>query len=306
MPRKKVTQNEFLPLEFLESQNAAADTPEPKIKPITHPIWTENKAKLIERYLLYFVFITHHGTYIDGFAGPQEPDKPEMWAARLVLESEPRWLRHFHLFDINPDQIARLESLKAAQPTHDSKGGRINRDINIYPGDFNENVHNLLTSGSITQKEATFCLLDQWTTQCHWSSLQALANYKEAGNNKIELFYFLAVGWLGRTIAGTTQNKQKLRDWWGGDDWEQLRGVRKYKQADIIAQRFKKEFGYKSVKSWPIFERPEKGGKIMYYMIHATDHPEAPRLMARAYDRAVFTEPYEQLQMEFGTEPVRS
>ena len=25
----------------------------------------------------------------------------------------------------------------------------------------------------------------------------------------------------------------------------------------------------------------------MYYMIHATDHPEAPHLMARAYDKAI-------------------
>jgi hypothetical protein len=25
----------------------------------------------------------------------------------------------------------------------------------------------------------------------------------------------------------------------------------------------------------------------MYFMIHATDHPDAPHLMARAYDKAV-------------------
>lgn len=41
-----------------------------------NPIWTGCKAKLIERYLFYFVQITFHGTYIDAFAGPQEPDKP--------------------------------------------------------------------------------------------------------------------------------------------------------------------------------------------------------------------------------------
>lgn len=38
----------------------------------------------------------------------------------------------------------------------------------------------------------------------------------------------------------------------------------------------------------------------MYYMIHATDHPEAPRLMSRAYQRAVQPkEPAEQLSLEF-------
>ena len=28
-------------------------------------IWTENKAKLIERYLYYFVLVTKHGTYVE-------------------------------------------------------------------------------------------------------------------------------------------------------------------------------------------------------------------------------------------------
>ena len=56
------------------------------------------------------------------------------------------------------------------------------------------------------------------------------------------------------------------------------------------------EFGYKSVKAWPIYERAD-GGNTMYYMIHATDHPEAPKLMSRAYRRAVHPlEPLEDLQ----------
>ena len=60
-------------------------------------MWTAHKARFIERYLYYFVLVTKHGTYIDGFAGPQQPDDAEMWTAKRVLESEPRWLRHFYL-----------------------------------------------------------------------------------------------------------------------------------------------------------------------------------------------------------------
>ena len=74
--------------------------PEPRIKPLQFPVWTEKKAQLIERYLYYFVLITKHGTYIDGFAGPQQPDRPEMWAAKLVVENEPKRLNHFYLFDV--------------------------------------------------------------------------------------------------------------------------------------------------------------------------------------------------------------
>ncbi len=48
-----------------------------KLPRLRHPVWTEHKANLIARYLYYFVLITKHGTYIDGFAGPQRPENPE-------------------------------------------------------------------------------------------------------------------------------------------------------------------------------------------------------------------------------------
>ena len=74
--------------------------PQQKVfRSLDRPLWTEHKAKLISRYLYYFVLITRHGVYIDGFAGPQQPDQPDSWAAKLVLESEPRWMREFALCD---------------------------------------------------------------------------------------------------------------------------------------------------------------------------------------------------------------
>jgi len=45
--------------------------PEPLTNVGQNPVWTDNKARFIMLYLRYFVYITHHGTYIDGFAGPQ-------------------------------------------------------------------------------------------------------------------------------------------------------------------------------------------------------------------------------------------
>src|SRR6478609_5052656 len=90
---------------------------EPKVLSSSTPVWTDNKAHFIMRYLRYFVFITKHGTYIDGFAGPQEECMTDCWAAKLVLESEPRWIRHFHLCDEKRSQVKLLEHLKAAQPS---------------------------------------------------------------------------------------------------------------------------------------------------------------------------------------------
>src|SRR4051812_8639338 len=82
------------------------------VKRIDHPLWTENKAKLIERYLFLFALVTKHGTYIDCFAGPQQPGKPEMWAAKLVLDNRPALIRNFHLCEIKKTKVNALESLR--------------------------------------------------------------------------------------------------------------------------------------------------------------------------------------------------
>src|SRR5689334_25365208 len=115
--------------------NLFSEMPPPADKPLKfapahRPIWTENKAKLIERYLYYFVLVTKHGAYIDGFAAPQDPNNPGSWAAKLVLESKPAYLREFWLCDVNKNGVAALEAMVATLP-------RVrNRTINVVQGDF--------------------------------------------------------------------------------------------------------------------------------------------------------------------------
>lgn len=53
--------------------------------------------------------------------------------------------------------------------------------------------------------------------------------------------------------------------------------------------RFRTEFGYKHVYPFPIYQKRD-GGRTMYWMIHATDHPVAPRLMHQAYRNALNVE----------------
>ena len=260
-------------------------------KKLTQPFWTENKAKLVARYLYYFVLITRHGAYIDGFAGPQKPDKPEMWAAKLVLESEPRWLRNFFLFEKDRNQYKHLCDLKNSQPPG------VNRKIHLYHKDFNSAIESFLRGNPIGEKEASFCLLDQRTFECHWSTVVELANYKTQGM-KIELFYFLSASWFDRAMYAS-KNEGLLRAFWGREDWEILRGLKSLDRAVLFCNRIKNEFRYHSVTPWPIFDRKD-GGRIMYHMIHASDHPLAPNLMHRAYHKAVQPEEsMEQLRLDF-------
>ena len=235
------------------------------------------------------MLITKHGTYIDGFAGPQQPDRPEMWAAKLVIENEPRRLNHFYLFDKGRAAIHSLKTLR---------NNNLDRNIVIYPGDFNKNILKLLNSGDIKQTEATFCLLDQRTFECHWASVKAIADYKKSGY-KIELFYFLPNSWLERAFSGV-RNAVVLQEWWGRNDWSKLVTMNRSDRLEAFRSRFKAELGYITVKAWPIYEK-QGSGTVVYYMIHATDHPEAPKLMERAYNQAVLPkETVEQLKLELG------
>jgi three-Cys-motif partner protein len=254
-----------------------------KLRPLKNPIWTENKARLIERYLYYFVLITKHGTYIDGFAGPQYADKLDAWAARLVLEAEPKWLRRFFLCDKGNSQYAALERLRDEQPAR--KLGQPKRIVELYHDDFNAAVEKILATGKIGAKEATFCLIDQRTFECKWTTLETLARHKPNDQNKIELFYFLAASWLPRALAAQ-RAQSVVASWWGRDDWRSLRGMKDFDRAELVCRRFKDELGYRSALAWPIRSK-QHGGRIHYHMIHASDHDEAPKLMYRAYHRAV-------------------
>ncbi|HEX9119701.1 MAG TPA: three-Cys-motif partner protein TcmP [Terriglobales bacterium] len=269
--------------------------PELKLPRLRDPIWTGNKASLVARYLYYFVLITHHGTYIDGFAGPQDPKHRNMWAAKLVLDSEPKFITKFFICDAARAQVKRLTELKAQQPKEPK------RLIEIFAGDFNRRVDEILVPETVSKSQAAFCLLDQRTFECEWSTLKKLAAYKADTSNRIELFYFLATGWLHRALAGVRKpaTAAQVSRWWGRDDWGFLRELSGEQIRDLVVSRFKAELGYKYVMPFPIFERAESE-VVMYYMIHATDHDVAPSLMARAYRRAVRKrESAEQFAIDF-------
>lgn len=63
--------------------------------------------------------------------------------------------------------------------------------------------------------------------------------------------------------------------WWGRGDWRRLIGFRSIDIAEQVRARFRADLGYKHVAAYPICES-KKTNRIMYYMIHASDHEEAP------------------------------
>jgi three-Cys-motif partner protein len=269
---------------------------EPKLsRPIENPVWTGCKAELIARYLKYFVYITKHGTYIDGFAGPQRKNKVNFWSAKLVIESRPRWLRHFRLFELDPESVQMLRDMVGVQPPPDKEKSEPKRSVEVIQGNVNQTLPCFLNASPILSKEATFCLLDQRTFECDWATVQTVAAHKSEGN-KIEIFYFFPEGWLHRSVAGMKINKEeRMEKWWGSKDWRKLLDLDKTRRSIQLCERFKNELGFKYAVPFPIYGPGRR--KVYYYMIHASDHDEATKLMARAYRNATVPESEEQIEM---------
>jgi three-Cys-motif partner protein len=212
-----------------------------------------------------------------------------------VLESQvrPKRLRNFFLFDAVPSQVEKLEALRdGLQPLPSN----LRRRVEVTQGDFNDAVVDFLNKGEIPI-EPTFCLLDQRTFECRWSTVEALASYKPEGT-KIEIFYFLPIAWLDRAFSATSKEEtfRSIAEWWGREDWRSLQDMKNRDRAKLFTQRFK-DLGYVDVKPWPIYS-DASSSRVMYYMIHATDHQDAPDLMRRAYERVGLHAPSSHLQLE--------
>lgn len=245
------------------------------------PDQTNAKSKLIAEYIRLFQQITRGGLYIDGFAAPQSRDHEEAWTARRVLEIEPKWIRAFWLCDIDPGGISQLRKLKELH--HRSPRSRY---VSVVEGDFNQLVTGILKTSKMRRKTAVFALLDQRTAECHWQTVQAIA--ARAGRTKIEMLYFLGTSWLHRSLtqSKTPERLAALDRWWGSSSWNELKNMSQVGIVERVGKRFSEELNYRYVKPYPILQL-EDGNRVAFYLIHASDHPEAPKLMDRAFMKIV-------------------
>lgn len=237
-------------------------------------MWTEHKAELIAAYLKGFCWVTKSGVYLDAFSGPQDEKGLEdsNWAAKNTLELTPRFLKQFVLFEKSKTQITHLELLKSRHTQ---------QHVEVVPGDMNEELPAWLEANPIKNTMPTFCLVDQRNTECDWKTLEIVAAHKK-GQYKIEIFYFLPVGWIQRS---TKSSKDRAANYerWLGPAWEDFPRDTRYEQYTFFVEQMQNRLGYKYVMPLGITDREGEGGELMFYMIHASDHPEAPKIMNRAY-----------------------
>lgn len=243
------------------------------------PLHTNAKSRLICEYISKYQLVTHGGLFIDGFSAPQRRSDAEAWTARRVLELEPKWIRSFWLCDLDPEGLLLLKKLKAEHHRQPRS-----RSVWVIEGDFNVKVHTILKSPRLRRRTPVFALLDQRNTECHWSTVRAIA--ARAGDRKIEMLYFLGTSWIHRSLTQATRPETQLSidRWWGDDTWRQLIGLSQPQIVQTMADRFKLELGYNYVTPYPVMRDKLTASKV-FYLIHASDHADAPKLMTRAYKR---------------------
>lgn len=253
-----------------------------KFKQLDGAIWTRRKALLIQTYLRLFVRITFRGTYIDAFAGPQEEhQEATTWAARRVWEFDPgpklRRIDKFELFEENKQSIEFIRNMLSQTPTN-------KRTVHVHRGDSNILLPERLLASPV--KGPAFCLLDQRSDECNWNTVRAVASHKK-GEMKIEVFYFVMAGWLDRYRSGIADRNrdEKFQKWWGHPEFSALEKASPERAAELFADRFKNELGYAFAYPYPIYDNisPSEKGVVKFYMIHATDHPDATELMRRSF-----------------------
>jgi hypothetical protein len=69
-----------------------------------------------------------------------------------------------------------------------------------------------------------------------------------------------------------------------------------------MCRRFQTELGYWFAMAWAIYAVNETN-RVLYYMIHASDYPEAPKLMERAYTDTVWSQGGKQLKIALPETP---
>ena len=237
-------------------------------------LWTEQKSTLVCEYLHLFLLLAKSGVYLDLFAGPQREGYSEDWTIKRVLERRTTGptFKYFAACDLSPEQVSRLRTLR-------NEHGNRGFTFKIYEGDANAKIDSMLSDAPISAKIPCFCLIDQRTLECDWKTIQKIAEFKQEGM-KIEILYFLAEGWLNRSWKSRKDTRARI--WWGRDDYLRFLDQRPVDRANELCDRFKEELAYEYAEPWAIYKHGSTG-RTMYYLIHASDHGDARRLMSEAY-----------------------
>jgi three-Cys-motif partner protein len=269
--------------------------------------WARDKLELLRLYLLAYRRVAGAGgVYLDGFSGSgivkiQGEEEERLGSAALALKL--RMFSRFYLYELDPATMKQLErNIKLRFPQKQWIRVRWRE------GDFNQRVLTDLEQELIPKAKPTFAFLDPNSTQLDWSTVEALARYKDGpGLYKVEMvILFNTDQALVRLVrreqssdyATSADARTMDRVMGGRDAWWDLND-KNFSAMRLMGRYVERlrSLGYLDVRAIPILDPATKVRQ--YFLVHASDHPAAAGLMEWSERAAAPTRKPEQTERLF-------
>lgn len=269
--------------------------------------WTEQKLAMLADYLPAFTTASKAAgktLYLDLFAGDtrnisRTTGKPIDGSPRVALSTSPEFDKVV-LFELS-GQASRLRAELGA----DFPG----RDVDVVTGDCNDRIRQTLASLSALAWAPSFALVDQYTAEVHWTTLQALSTFRRSKRGfRTELWLLFAPSMIRRGLA--SEKEEAVEDFtvrvdalFGSTQWHAIHRARlentitpeqhRDELVNLMRWRLENELGYATTHAFNMYN---VSGVPLYTMIFATSNPTGEKIMGHVYDKAARLRP--QMQAE--------
>ncbi|BCJ53027.1 hypothetical protein Asp14428_45020 [Actinoplanes sp. NBRC 14428] len=262
--------------------------------------WTRHKLQILEDYLAEFSRAAKNvdeRIYLDLFAGwpenqSRETDELILGSARRAIEVRPAFTR-IGLFELE-GKAERLE--RAIRHAYPGRPG-----IKVFPGDCNATVPQALRQLRILKLDwaPTFAFVDQFDSEIKWSTLQQIAQFRQAKYTKAEMWILFATGMYprGLNLHGEGMNARygdTLTEMIGSEEWVPIAqdtrsgdlspADARDEWVNLFRWRLEHDLGYRHTYG---FTMRNTGGQEIYDMVFATDHQAGDRIMRHLYGKAI-------------------
>lgn len=258
--------------------------------------WTQGKLDILRRYLDAFTTASKSASeriYLDLFAGQPNNVKrftgePMEGSARLALQTDNPPFTRLRFFEMSPRAAKLRERIGADFPA---------RDAIVFEDDCNESINTALANLRPWRWAPSFAFIDPNGPHFRWTTLEALAAFKESGRTKVELWILFPAGLSTRMLpvdGGVRErDAELLTAMYGTDQWREIYQGRldnllsarqaREQYVNLIRWRIERELGYRFSADLDILNAH---GVSLYHMIFATDNTAGERIMMDLYRKA--------------------
>ena len=260
--------------------------------------WTQGKLDILRAYLDSFTTTSKRKSderiYLDLFAGG---------ARNVELHSGEEFPGSAEIaLEINNPPFTRLrffEKERAGQLRNSLQNQIRDRDVKIISGDCNDKIGEVLSGLSQYNWAPTFAFIDPNGPDCHWSTLESLARFKNAESKyKTEIWLLFAHGMFTRNLPldGNISPawEERMTRMFGIECWIDIYEARRSERLDasgarteyvnLMRWRLENQLGYKWTHTLQVFNEQNSP---LYHLIFATDNKAGNRIMTHLYKKAL-------------------